>query len=190
MKSFCMFHDTIFARQDPCSVWPFKIVSILATVCTIVKKFSWWTFLILSSSLSDAGLYHCLYYDFQNVSMTFIVKFFFFCMIYCLSWVLKSSLEIRLFSIAFWYYSIFSCSAIFSDLGKFLKHFWWNFLWEYQFCFHQKVYKLCRVHLVVLCYKYFSFEAGITFIITFFIPPYKYSFCSNISLVVGTQWFL
>ena len=46
------------------------------------------------------------------------------------------------------------------------KHFRQNFSQECQFCFHQNVCKLCRVHLVVLCFKHTCAGATITDMLT------------------------
>ena len=104
-----MFHDNIFPLRDPCFIWSFKIASNLANVFIIAKNFPYHhrhqmqvshdlCAPVMQFFVPHTILLHCLEYHFQNVNITFMVRFSFFVMI-CLSWVFKSLLK-RLYHFA------------------------------------------------------------------------------------------
>ena len=86
----CMFHDNIFPLRDPCFIWSFKIASNLANVFIIAKNFPYHhrhqmqvshdlCAPVMQFLVPHTILLHCLEYHFQNVNITFIVRFSFFC---------------------------------------------------------------------------------------------------------------
>ena len=131
MMSFCMSHDENSALRNPCSILSFKIVSNLANVFTIAKKFPWWTFFILSQSSSDADFAWSLCprnvnsCSTHNIAASIIIFRMgsFFGPDFLLELGFQKSLKNSTFSHALSWYSVPSCSLIFSELAKFWKTF-------------------------------------------------------------------